>query len=188
MTAFFLANASSVTPPPRPVTASTGASSSTASTAEDVVVLPMPISPTPSTSASVSAASSMPVSTARSHSSRVMALPRAIFFVPKAILRHSTAFSRMFAATPTSQTVIAQPKCLQSVAAPVLPRVRLIVCESVTERGALETPSSTTPLSAAKTRRCFFSILLCTRPVIPASCTERSSSLPRLPGGLASCA
>ena len=56
------------------------------------------------------------------------------------------------------------------------------------ERGALETPSSTTPLSAAKTRRCFFSILLCTRPVIPASCTERSSSRPRLPGGLASCA
>ena len=61
-----------------------------------------------------------------------------------------------------------------------------MVCCFVTDCGALETPSATTPLSAAKTSSCFLLSALCTRPVIPASWMEISSSRPRLPGGLAS--
>ena len=60
------------------------------------------------------------------------------------------------------------------------------VCCFVTDCGALETPSATTPLSAAKTTSCFLLSALCTRPVIPASWMESSSSRPRLPGGFAS--
>ena len=101
--------------------------------------------------------------------SRVMAGPLAMFWVPKAIFRSSTAGSRMMALTPTSQTVIPAPKCLHSTEAPVLARVRLTVCIRVTDWGALDTPSSTTPLSAAKTSKWVLSMVFWTFPVIPAS-------------------
>ena len=82
MTSFFFWKASSVMPPPRPVTCSTGASSSTDSTAAEVVVLPMPISPTPRALASVRMASPMPVRMARVACSRVMAGSFAMLRVP----------------------------------------------------------------------------------------------------------
>ena len=81
----------------------------------------------------------------------VIAGPCAIFAVPYAILRFSTAPSRISAFTPTSQTVTSQPKRFASTLAPVFDRVRLTVCIRVTDCGALATPSATTPLSAANT-------------------------------------
>ena len=60
-----------------------------------------------------------------------------------------------------------------------------MVCIKVTDWGALETPSSTTPLSAAKTSRWVLSMELWTFPVMPANWTDKSSSRPRLSGGLA---
>ena len=50
------------------------------------------------------------------------------------------------------------------------------------------TPWANTPLSAQKTSSSLWSSVFFTRPVIPASCTDRSSSRPRLPGGFASSA
>ena len=169
MTSFFFRKDSSVMPPPRPVTFSTGTPRSTASTAEEVVVLPMPISPTPRASAFVSMASSAPIKMAFSACLRVMAGPLKIFCVPMAIFRFKTFGSVITALTPTSQTVIPEPKCLARTEAPVLARVRLMVCIRVTDWGALETPSSTTPLSAAKTSRWVWSMELCTEPVMPDS-------------------
>ena len=78
------------------------------------------------------------------------------------------------------------PKCFASTDAPVFARVRFTVCCKVTDWGALDTPSATTPLSAAKTSRWVFSTRLHTFPVIPASWMDKLSSRPRLPGGLAS--
>ena len=85
MTRFFVSKALSVRPPPRPVSASTGAPVSAASTADDVVVLPIPISPMPTAptpSRFACAANSMPMAIARSVSSSLIARSRAILPVP----------------------------------------------------------------------------------------------------------
>ena len=186
MTSFLWTKASSVSPPPRPVTASTSTSSNAASTAEEVEVLPMPISPMPSKAASASMAIWAPVRMACSAWARVMAGPAAMLPVPAAMRLSSTAGSFTGIFTPISQTVTPQPNRAASTAAPVLHRVRLIVCCKVTIWGVLATPSATTPLSAAKTSSCFLARSLCSWPVMPASWMESSSSRPRLPGGLAS--
>ena len=52
---------------------------------------------------------------------------------------------------PISTTTSSSPKYFARHDAPVKPRVRLIDCASVTDCGAELTPSSTTPLSAART-------------------------------------
>ena len=75
-----------------------------------------------------------------------------MFFVPRAIFRSRTAgYAERSAFTPTSQTITRQPRRAAIEEAPVTPRVRLTVCAAVTDCGAEDTPSSTTPLSAAKT-------------------------------------
>ena len=105
-----------------------------------------------------------------------------------AIFRSRTFGSRMTAFTPMSTTTTSSPKCLARHEAPVLPRVKFSVCARVTDWGAQATPSATTPLSAHRTMMRHRSSLLWTRPVIPDRRMEISSSLPREPGGLASCA
>ena len=87
---------------------------------------------------------------------------------------------------PTSITSTSMPKSRAIADMPVLPRVIFIACASVTLCGVEATPSATIPLSAANTTMRVFSMRLHTRPVIPASRTEISSSAPRLPGGFAS--
>ena len=175
-------------PAPRLTVSAAGRLISAESTAEEVEVLPMPISPMPTTSMSAcfaSAARSAPTSMAFTHSARVMAGSRAKFLVPWASLRSHTPGCMKSASMPTSTTSSSVPKCFASTATPVSPRVKLMVCASVTDCGALATPSWAMPLSDANmiTRR--FSMRLNTCPVMPASFTLMSSSLPRLWGGLA---
>ena len=89
---------------------------------------------------------------------------------------------------PTSMTDTSSPKVWASADMPVLRRVMLTACCSVTDWGAQDTPSATTPLSAANTATRHFLTVGHTRPVTPAMRTVMSSSFPRLPGGLASSA
>ena len=89
---------------------------------------------------------------------------------------------------PTSYTVTSSPKVWASADMPVLRRVMFTACCTVTDWGAQDTPSATTPLSAANTATRHFFTSGQTRPVTPAMRTAMSSSLPRLPGGLANSA
>ena len=89
---------------------------------------------------------------------------------------------------PTSYTATSSPKVLASADMPVLRRVMFTACRKVTDWGAQDTPSVTTPLSAANTATRHFPIAGQTWPVTPAMRTAISSNLPRLPGGLASSA
>ena len=190
-TAFFRAKPSSVSPPPRPVTVSMSAPVSTASTAAEVVVLPMPISPMPSAvtpSRRASAACSMPAASASSACCRVMASSRAMLPVVRRICRSKMASQCGFCSIPTSTTATWSPKHAASDDIPVTCRVMFTACCRVTDRGAQDTPSSTTPLSAANTATRHLSMAGHTCPVMPASRTEMVSSSPRLPGGLASSA
>ena len=85
MTATLAGSASLAMPVPRPVTSAAGWPVSAAMTAEAAVVLPMPISPVAMMSrpfASSSSTSSMPISMARTASSRVIAGPCAMLAVP----------------------------------------------------------------------------------------------------------
>ena len=190
-TSFFRAKARSVRPPPRPVTVSISAPVSTASTAAEVLVLPMPISPMPSAvtpPALAMAACSMPAAMAASACGRVMASSMAMSPVLRRTRRFRMPAGVVPQSMPTSTTATSSPKAAAMADMPVLRRVMLTACCTVTERGAQDTPSSTTPLSAANTatRQRFMGGH--TRPVTPARRTDISSSAPRLPGGLASCA
>ena len=154
MTRFFFKNASSVRPPPRPDTASTDSPLSAANTADEVVVLPMPISPTPRSCwppRFASAASSMPVRMPCTACSRVIAGPAAMFAVPLPRERFMISGHVYGSAMPMSTTTSPSPKCFARHDAPVRPRVRLMDCARVTDCGADDTPSQTTPLSAAST-------------------------------------
>ena len=89
---------------------------------------------------------------------------------------------------PTSTTCTSSPKYAANADIPVLCRVMFTACCTVTDWGAQDTPSATTPLSAASTvtRHRRTSGRAVRR--IPASRMDISSSAPRLPGGLASSA
>ena len=190
-TAVFLRKASSVSPLPKPVTASAGAPVNAESTAAEVVVLPMPISPMPSAStpsAFAVSAASMPAAMAASACSRVIAGPSAILPVPLAILRSSIPSGVRCESMPTSITRTSFPKNAAIADIPVMCFVMFTDWASVTLCGVTATPSFTTPLSAAKTATRQRPSVFLTLPVTPASLIEIVSSLPRLPGGFASSA
>ena len=161
------------------------------STAAEVLVLPMPISPMPRAvmpSALAAAACSMPAARAESAWARVMASSTAMSPVPRRTLRGRMPTSGTSPSMPTSTTATSSPKAAAMADMPVFRRVMLIACCSVTDRGAQDTPSSTTPLAAANTATRHASMGAHTCPVTPARRMERVSSSPRLPGGLASAA
>ena len=190
-TSFFRRKPSSVSPPPRPVTAATSAPVRAASTADEVVVLPMPISPMPSAvtpSALASAACSIPAAMASSTCRRVMASSRTMLPVPRRTFRSRMPTGGTSPSMPTSTTVTSSPKAAAIADIPVLRKVMFTACCNVTDGGVQDTPSATTPLSAANTATRHLSMAGHTCPVTPASRMDSSSSCPRLPGGLASCA
>ena len=154
-------------------------------------MLPMPISPMPKAvtpSLLASPACSMPAASASSACRRVMASSRAMLPVVRRMCRSKMAAQRGSWAMPTSTTVTWSPKQAAMEDIPVTRRVIFTACCRVTERGAQDTPSSTTPLSAANTATRHLSMAGQNCPVMPASRMEMVSSAPRLPGGLASAA
>ena len=154
-------------------------------------MLPIPISPMPRAvilSALARAACSMPAAMAASASGRVIASSTAMFPVPGRTFRSRMPTPGTSAAIPTSTTATSSPKAAAMADIPVLRRVMLMACCKVTDRGAQDTPSSTTPLSAANTTTRQLSIFGHTWPVMPARRMAISSSAPKLPGGLASSA
>ena len=130
----------------------------------------------------------MPAAMAASACGRVMASSMAMSPVLRRTRRFRMPAGVVPQSMPTSTTATSSPKAAAMADMPVLRRVMLTACCTVTDRGAQDTPSSTTPLSAANTATRHLSIRGHTRPVTPARRTDMSSSAPRLPGGLASCA
>ena len=100
-------------PVPRPVTSSGSVPVMTDTMAEDGVVFPMPMSPVPMISRPswYFSTSSMPARIACSASSRVMAGPTAMFFVPWAtfLISRPSAGSKSWS-TPTSTTMTRAPQ------------------------------------------------------------------------------
>ena len=131
MTRTLWANCSSSIPVPWPVTSATGRPLKTATIALLGVVLPIPMSPVPKTSTVRAAfrAMSMPASTARTASSRLMAGPSAMFRVPGPIRRETifpaAASSLRSAATPMSTTVTAAPTWRARALIPAPPATKL---------------------------------------------------------------
>ena len=154
-------------------------------------MLPMPISPTPTASmpsALACRARSSPTAKASRACCSVMAGSTAISPVENRTFRSSTWGQGTGTQMPTSTTCTSSPKYAANADIPVLCRVMFTACCTVTDWGAQDTPSATTPLSAASTvtrhRRTSGRAVRRT----PASRMDISSSAPRLPGGLASSA
>src|SRR6266542_6858269 len=125
----FLCNPASSTPAPYPVTASGADSVSVAAIALAAVVLPIPISPMPINSmpsAAADRARSIPVTTDRMASSRVIAGPRVKFAVPRRTFdRINPGASSRLASTPASTTLTSIPPCLASTLIAAPPRRKL---------------------------------------------------------------
>ena len=154
-------------------------------------MLPMPISPTPTASMPSSLAMwarSRPTDRARRASCSVMAGSAAMSPVEKRTFRSSTWGQDTGTQMPTSTTWTWSPKYAARADMPVLCRVMFTACCTVTDWGAQDTPSATTPLSAASTVTRHRSIRGRGVLRMPASRMDMSSRAPRLPGGLASSA
>ncbi len=178
-------------PVPRPVTSSGSAPVNTAIRAADAVVFAMPMSPVSRQelpAATRSRAVSMPTSTARRASSRVMAGPAVMSAVPGLILRGSSpGAAGRSAATPTSTTQTSAPACA-AIALTTAPEARKLatIC-AVTSCGHGVTPWACTPWSPANTATTAGSGSGGGHsPASPASCTDTCSSTPREPLGLVS--
>ena len=133
-------------PVPWPVTSLTGAPLRTATIALLGVVFPIPMSPVPKTSTEEAAlrAQSIPASTARIAFFRLMAGPRAMFFVPGPIRRETifpaSASSQRSAATPMSTTVTDAPTWRARALIPAPPATKLYTIWGVTSWGILAHP------------------------------------------------
>ena len=188
ITAIFRSSPSSDRPAPRPVTSSTRRPSSTAVTAAAVVVLPMPISPAANRRYPLplsSSASVMPVTTAATASSRVMAGPLAMLLVPRVTWRRSRPPSSTGWAIPMSTGNTCAPAVQAMRQTQASPQAMEAATEAVTSGPVWVTPSSVTPLSAQKTASAFLSRLTSAVPWTPAARITASSSRPRPPMGLA---
>ncbi len=86
---------------------------------------------------------------------------------------------------PRSATTTSQRKYFAMADIPVRCLVMFAACNRVTYWGVQDTPSAVTPLSAHKTMMPYSEFRFFTFPVMPERRTEMSSSMPRLPGGLA---
>ena len=182
-------SASCVMPVPRPVTRAAASPLRTLITADAAVVLPMPTSPVQMMSRPFSSSSStrrMPLSMARTASSRVMAGPCAMLAVPMRILSWRMSASLRSALTPRSVTMTRAPTCRPMTLMPAPPCTMLTTMAGVTSAGNALTPSATTPWSAAMTAMAFCSMTGCSLPWMPASWMESVSSRPSALGGLVS--
>ena len=190
MVATLPARASCVIPVPRPVTRAAGSPLSTEMTAEAAVVLPMPTSPVQMMSrplASSSSTSRMPLSMARTASSRVIAGPCAMLAVPMRTLSWRMSAALRSAFTPRSVTMTRAPTCRPMTLMPAPPATMLNTMAGVTSAGKALTPSATTPWSAAMTAMALSAMTGCSLPWMPASWMERVSRRPSALGGLVSC-
>ena len=159
-------------------------------TADAAVVLPMPTSPVAMMSRPFSSSSStrrMPLSIARTASSRVIAGPCAMLAVPMRILSWRMSAALRSALTPTSVTMTRAPTCRPMTLMPAPPATMLRTIAGVTSAGKALTPSATTPWSAAMTAIAFCSMTGCSLPWMPASWIESVSRRPSALGGLVSC-
>ena len=160
-------------------------------TAEAAVVLPMPTSPVAMMSrpfASSSSTSSMPISTARTASSRVIAGPCAMLAVPMRIFFWRTPSAALRSAfTPTSVTMTRAPTWRPITLMPAPPATMLKTIAGVTSAGNALTPSAVTPWSAAMTAIALSAMTGCSLPWMPASWMESVSRRPSALGGLVSC-
>ena len=127
----------------------------------------------------------MPVRMARSACSRVIAGSWAKLRVPAAIFLEIMPSQCSSSATPMSTGKTSAPQTRDRALTEAMPLVKLRVTAAVTACVVCVTPSATTPLSAQKIRTAFFRGGRFAVPVMPASCTTRSSSRPRLCRGLA---
>ena len=97
-----------------------------------------------------------------------MALSRTMSPVERRIFRSTMTGQRTSASMPTSVTSTLSPKYRARDDMPVRCRVMLTLWLSVTDWGVQDTPSATTPLSAAKTSTRHDRSSRRTCPVIPA--------------------
>ena len=188
-TSVLRASVASSIPVPRPVATAGSAPVKAQISAAAGVVFAMPMSPVTRQrcpAPTSSPATSMPTSTARRASSRLIAGPAVMSAVPAATRRcRRSGCASSGVRTPTSTTVTLAPTCRAKALTTAPPARKFATICAVTSCGHGVTPWACTPWSPANTATAAgWGSGGGHDPAMPASATARSSTRPSAPRGL----